>query len=189
MINIRRTFIPPQRSIMKHVLNSGLLITLLVLIAGCSYPISKGLRQEAAKDITFARVLAKPAAYHGTIVIWGGIIVETVKGADGTDLVVSETPLDFNGKPRDFEFAEGRFIAKSSLRLDPDLYAEGRKVVLGGEIVAEQLGTLNNEPYLYPVVKIRELHLWEKRGLQWDWWNIPYRWPRVSPEGDHHPEP
>ena len=60
-------------------------LALASLVAGCAYPISKELRQKAAADLTFAMVLGNPDAYRGSIVIWGGHIIETrnrgVRGA------------------------------------------------------------------------------------------------------------
>ncbi len=158
---------------------------LLVVISGCSYPISKGLRQEAAKDVTFAKVLASPPSYHGNIVIWGGVIIETVKRAEGTDLFMWETPTDFGERPKGREFAEGMFIARSRQLLDPDTYTAGLKVTVGGEIIGEELGKWDTMPYVYPVVRIKELYLWkpEPSGYKWSWGNTPYYGPeQFSPD-------
>ena len=50
--------------------NKFLLFALfLFLISGCAYPISKELRQEARKDLTFSMVLQDPTAHIGSIVL------------------------------------------------------------------------------------------------------------------------
>ncbi len=163
---------------------------LLVVISGCSYPISKGLRQEAAKDVTFAKVLASTTSYHGNIVIWGGVVIEAVKRAEGTDLFLWETPPDFLERPKGREFAEGMFIARSRQLLDPETYAAGLKVTVGGEIIGEELGKWDTMPYVYPVVRIKELYLWKPgpSGYKWSWGNTPYYWPeQFSPDIKYKP--
>ncbi len=59
---------------MHHLLNHKipkllLLGLFLPLTSRCTYPISKELRQEASKELTFPRVLQNPTAYVGSIVI------------------------------------------------------------------------------------------------------------------------
>ncbi len=68
--------------------------TLLVTLSGCaSYPVSKNLRQQA-KPLTLAQVAANPGAYTGTIVIWGGRVIQTTNDANGGSLYVLQLPLD-----------------------------------------------------------------------------------------------
>jgi len=164
--------------------------SLLVVMSGCSYPISEGLRQEAAKDLTFAKVLTSPPAYHGNMVIWGGVIIKVVKQGEETKLFLWETPLEFGERPKGREFAEGMFIAKSPQHLDPETYAAGRKVTVGGEIIGEELEKWDTLPYVYPVVMIKELYLWEPEpsGYKWSWGNTPYYWPDAfSPDIKYKP--
>jgi len=61
---------------------------LLLLFSGCAYPISRELRQEAKESPTFSMILQNPTAYTGSIVIWGGSIIETVNTNEGTEIVV-----------------------------------------------------------------------------------------------------
>jgi outer membrane lipoprotein len=156
----------------------------LLTLTGCASPISQQVRQEAAKNLSFSEVLANPGAYNGKIVIWGGVIVKTVSRAEQSDLYLSETPLELSGRPRGREYSEGEFVAKTSESLDPKTYAAGRTVTIAGEIIGQELGSYRGAPYAYPVIRVKELHLWEETPpLRWEWWKIPYYSPyRFTPQ-------
>lgn len=153
----------------------------LLVISGCIYPISKELRQEAKEDLTFSMVLQNPKAYIGSIVLWGGKIIETINVPDGMEIIVLEMPLDYGEMPEDERRSRGRFIAKSSKFLDPAIYKEGRKITLAGEIIGSETKPLGKTQYTYPVVMIKQLHLWRKQRpvspppYYWGWgWYGPY---------------
>lgn len=136
------------------------LLTIFVLSA-CAYPISKGLRKEAEKSPSFASVLSSPDMYSGSVVIWGGIIIKTINHKKGSEIVVLETPLDYEGEPKDSEYSHGRFIAKTSGYLDPEIYRKGHKVTVAGRIVAPEKRKIGEMTYTYPVVDIKEIHIWK----------------------------
>jgi len=171
---------------------SGLL---LLFLSGCAYPISKGLRQEAKESPTFAMILQNPAAYTGTIVIWGGNIIQTMNAKGGTEILVLETPLDYEEGPEARRYSQGRFIAKTSKYLDPEVYKPGRRITVAGEVTSKEVKPLGKTQYTYPVVIIKQIHLWRKHrgyaypypyywyGPGWWWWGpLPYDWPD---EWDH----
>jgi outer membrane lipoprotein len=168
----------------KSSLIASVFAAVLLMSTGCASPISPQVRQEAAKNLSFTTVLASPGAYSGKVVIWGGVIVKIVSRTDGSDLYLSETPLGFNGRPRGREYSEGEFIAKTSEILDPNTYAPEREITVAGEIIGQELGTYLGAPYAYPVVSVKELHLWAKaQEIRWEWWTIPYYSPyRFTPQ-------
>ncbi|MEJ2723323.1 MAG: Slp family lipoprotein [Deltaproteobacteria bacterium] len=139
------------------------LVLCVAAFAGCSYPISQQLRQEARKDLTFPMVLENPTNYIGSIVLWGGSIIETVTLTEGSEIFVLQTPLDHMEVPAASRHSQGRFIAKSSRFLDPEIYKNGRKITLAGEITGKETRPLGKSQYTYPVVAIKELHLWKKK--------------------------
>ena len=51
---------------------------LAALMSSCAYPISDVYRKAVRTDVDFKAVHSDPAAYHGTLVIWGGEIIRTV---------------------------------------------------------------------------------------------------------------
>ncbi len=135
-------------------------VFLSMVLFGCSYPISKEVRQEARKDLTFSQVLQNPAAYKGSTVIWGGSIIQTINRADGTDILVLETPLERQQRPESERYSQGRFIVKSRNFLDPEIYKNGRKITVAGDIVGQDSRPLGQVRYNYPVVEAKELYLW-----------------------------
>lgn len=158
---------------------------LLVLVSGCAtYPIADTLRQEANRDLTLSMVLENPTAYVGSIVIWGGRIIQTINHPHGTEIIVLETPLSSTGMPVHEQLSQGRFIARASRYLDPEIYRRGRRIILAGEIVGKETRPLGETEYTYPVVSVRESHLVERERriypppYYWDWgWYYPYGWP------------
>jgi outer membrane lipoprotein len=166
----------------KHSFVVTFAALLAMILPGCASPVSPQLRQEAA-ELSFRDVLANPGAYTGTVVIWGGVIARTVNHEDRSDLYLSETPRELSGRPRGAEESEGEFIARTSQVLDPGTYAPGRKVTVAGEIIGQELGSYHGAPYAYPVVKVKELHLWEEAPLRLQWMTIPYYSPyRFTPQ-------
>ncbi|NWG02795.1 MAG: Slp family lipoprotein [Syntrophaceae bacterium] len=147
---------------------------LLMVISGCAYPISKELRQEVTKDITFPMVLQDPTAYMGSIVLWGGIIIETMNHPEGSEITVLETPLDYMEEPEPAKHSRGRFVAKTSKFLDPEVYKQRKRITLAGEIVGKEVKPLGKSEYTYPVVLVKQLYLWpkERRYI----YSPPYYW-------------
>jgi hypothetical protein len=107
-------------------------------------------------------VLQNPTAYVGKIVLWGGEIIETVNVQGGSEITVLETPLDYQERPESARYSRGRFIAKSSEFLDPAIYKKGQKITLAGEIVGNEIKPLGKTEYAYPVVMVKQLHLWKR---------------------------
>jgi outer membrane lipoprotein len=161
---------------------------LLVVISGCVSPISREVRKEANENLEFTKVLQNPLSFRGVVVIWGGVIIKVVNHPGGSDLFLWETPLDLSGRPKGREYSEGEFIAKTSQSLDPQIYTSGRKISVAGEVTGEELGSYNNAPYIYPVIKIRESHLWKTEipAINWEWGETPYYWPdEFNPDKEH----
>lgn len=145
-----------------------------VVISACATnPIAKEYQQEAKmEDLTFPMVFQNPDAYVGDIVLWGGVIVETINEKSGTDIIVLNTPLGREDRPKGTKYSRGRFIAASTRFLDPALYRWGRKITLAGQVAGKKTLKLGKTNYTYPVVTIKQLHLWQRRPH----YVYPYYW-------------
>jgi outer membrane lipoprotein len=161
---------------MAYVKSSGyvLLGLFLLFLWGCAYPISKELRQEAKGSPTFAMVLQDPTAYTGSVVIWGGSIIQTLNAKEGTEILVLEAPLGYEGMPEGTRYSQGRFIAKTPKYLDPEIYKPGRRITIAGEIVGKEIRPLGKTEYAYPVAVIKEIHLWGRHRVYV--YPSPYYW-------------
>jgi outer membrane lipoprotein len=171
-----------------------LCFAVILVLSACAYPISKGVRQEAEKGPQFTAVLRAPDMFTGSVVIWGGIIIETINHQEGTEVVVLETPLDYEGEPKDSEYSHGRFIARTSAYLDPMIYKKGREVTVAGKIIRPEKRKIGEMTYTYPVISIKEIHIWTESkayyppyysGYGWygpyygygPYWGPPFGWP------------
>jgi outer membrane lipoprotein len=166
---------------------SRLVVSVLVLsvVSACAYPISQQYREEARPDLTFSMVFKNPDAYIGSIVIWGGKIIETHNRPGETEITVLETPLGYGEKPEAAEFSRGRFIVRTLTFLDPAIYRAGRRITVAGEVIGKEAKPLGETKYTYPLLKAKEIHLWRREIVYvyprdyywWGWgWYGPY-WP------------
>jgi outer membrane lipoprotein len=184
------------------------LILGLYLVVGCSHVMSSGIRQAAKKEISLPMVLQNPDSYLGQTVIWGGVIIETVNVKQGTEIKVLETPLYSDGFPQDREQSHGRFIGETSEYLDPEIYRKGTKVTIGGELKGTKVQPLGETSYPYPVISVKEMHLWKDEALlygapypgyfwypwyydpwYYPYWGpgyYPYSWYPLHPHRHHH---
>jgi outer membrane lipoprotein len=149
-----------------RIVAGGLCGLVLAVAGGCSYPIAKQYRLEARKDLTIAMVQEEPDEYKGALVIWGGIILQTTNEPEGTELTILQTPLDRAGVPRAAVETEGRFLARAGRFLDPEVWRRGQRVILAGEIEGVESRPLDNATYAYPVLAVKQLHLWLPAVMQ-----------------------
>ncbi len=148
----------------------------LFVASGCAHVISPEVRQAMKRDLSFPLVLQDPDSFQGEMVIWGGVIIETQNLTNGTSLTLLEAPLDSQGFPEDAEHSRGRFMARTSAYLDPEVYQKGRKVTVAGEVVGKEVRALGETQYRYPVLSVRELHLWKEPERVYGWPYGPYYW-------------
>ena len=155
----------------------------LGLASGCaSFPMSKEIRAQADKKVTFKKVLADPDAYKGKTVIWGGEIIQVVNLVQGTELIILDSPLDRSEFPLGPEYSSGRFIARTDSFLDPAIYKENGKVTMGGIIEGKETRVLGQGQYSYPIVEIKEIRVWrDERMYEYYapseyYWYSPWGW-------------
>ena len=155
--------------------------------SGCASIISKQLRKQVAKELTLQVVLKDPDAYRGKTVLWSGVIISSVNLKEGTMIEVLQKPADMQGKPKDVDASEGRFLALYTGYLDVAIYNGGRKVTVAGEVQGKKIQRLGEIDYTYPLISAKEIHLWpvEKKDRvyypcpywHYPWWYGPYWYP------------
>lgn len=132
----------------------------LVALSGCAtYPVAKNLRQQA-RPVTLLQALASPGTYQGTMVIWGGKIIQTLNHTNGADLYILQLPLTRQERPVLGAASAGRFIAHSGGFLDPEVYRPGRLVTVAGPLAGLKTAPVQKTRYTYPVVDLRQVHVW-----------------------------
>jgi outer membrane lipoprotein len=156
------------------------LVCVLFFVNGCAPPISKQLREQVSEELTLKVVLKEPDAYKGKNVLWSGVIINSVNLKEGTMIEVLQKPADMQGKPKDVDESEGRFLALYHGYLDVAIYNEGRKVTVAGEVQGKRIQPLGEIDYTYPLISAREIHLWpvekeERFYYPYPYWHYP-RW-------------
>jgi len=165
--------------------------TIIILFSyGCSRVISKRIRKQVDKDLTFEAVLQNPDAYKGKMVIWGGVIVKTKNLKTKTRIEVLQTYSDRNGIPINTDISEGRFLALYDGYLDSAIYSKGREVTVAGVIKGKKILAIDETKYTYPAISIKEMHIWAQGTKaytypnrviypgyigRWSYWRFPYR--------------
>mgnify|MGYP001320391354 FL=1 len=137
------------------------LIYLLVIWTVSCTPFPQQTMQDIKKDIAFQDVLQSPEHFRGESVIWGGVIVETITKPQHTLIIVRQTELDFQKRPKDLDRSAGRFIIFSPGFLDPAIYGQHREITVVGTIKGKENRLIGEHLYVYPVIEPRALHLWE----------------------------
>jgi outer membrane lipoprotein len=173
----------------------------LCLLSGCVHAVSRGVREEVDKEITFSALIKDPTVYEGRMVLLGGVIVKAFNKQEGTLLEVYQTRLDREGRPTDIDRSGGRFLGLYQGFLDSEIYKQGRQVTIAGTVQGEKIQLLGEIDYRYPYLLVKEIHLWEEKepvqyephpwGLRYDPWYprgywgfwgwYPLRYPRYYP--------
>ena len=159
-------------------------IVFLISLAAtsCSPAISKQLREQVDKTIRFEEVAKNPEKYQGKIVLWGGSIVEAENQKSGTHIQVLQKPIDIESRPKETDRTEGRFLALYDGYLDVAVYAEGREVTVVGEIKGKKVLPLGEIEYAYPLISVKEIHIWPRRKEYRDrYWPRPW-WGNYPPD-------
>ena len=101
----------------------------------------------------------------GAAVRWGGRIVETKPGPDGTCFQVVATPLNATGRPDsdNADAGQGRFIACRAGFYDPAIFTSERDVTITGRIVDFETRRIGDFDYRYPRLDAEVIYLWPER--------------------------
>jgi outer membrane lipoprotein len=173
-----------------------------LLVFGCAPVISKSLRDQVDKNLTFSEVFKDPEAHKGSVVVWAGVIIDAKNTKEGTQLEILQKPADFFGAPEEVDRTGGRFLALYPSYLDVAVYSQGREVTVGGEVQGKRTLPLGQIEYTYPLVVAKEIYLWPNPSNEWLapypypypyypypgypwWWYGPYWGPWYYPYGHY----
>lgn len=172
---------------MKSRRKSGHIALLLLLflvyssLTACAPAISKQFRKQAMPPVHFNELLGAPNDYEGRNIILGGYILEVKNKPDGSLLTILQAPLDFQNRPHSRDKSKGRFLIRTEKFMEPEIYRKDRKLTVGGKIAGVSALTLGDHIYRYPIIEVKELHLWAEELRQdllydpyWDYWGHPW---------------
>jgi outer membrane lipoprotein len=144
-----------------------LLLSTFLLLSGCSHVMSEEARSLVDPTITFSRLRADPYSLVGRYVMLGGVIAGVRNDKDGSQLEVVQSPMGSDELPEEASHSSGgRFLAVTSGFLDPLVYKTGRRITLVGQVKGKRNQPLEQIEYTYPVISIREMHVWKKSEIE-----------------------
>lgn len=128
----------------------------LALIAGCATA-PKPLQGDFV-----SRSPREPAAL-GERVRWGGAVIAVEPQSGRTCFQILARSLAANGRPRETDDSEGRFLACRAGFYDPAVFTAGREVTVVGSADGSESRTVGDYPLDLPRVAAEAIHLWPQR--------------------------
>jgi len=162
-------------------------ILLLVLgLSGCASNIPRSIRETVKLNPDVRVVRDEPSAYQGKKAKWGGRIVgiKNLKRVSEVELLAAQ--LDSWGEPGQPEDKAVRFLARVSAFLDPQIFQIGRKMTVFGTVDKQISRKIGEHPYPYPVIAVKDYHLWPEETVYDDGYYGFYIW---SPWWYGYPHP
>jgi len=133
------------------------------VFSGCAPVISEEIRRQVSPELSFQDLLRDPDRYRGQTVLFSGVILEAINTKDGTLITVLQRPADLSGRPKNSDATGGRFLALDPRYLDVAVYAPDREITVAGTVEGKRIRSLGEIDYAYPLIRVRELHLWRER--------------------------
>ena len=137
-----------------------LLILLIMAVLSCAGGMSKQARSKVNYFGPFAQLQRQPDQYLQKTVIWGGKIIQTKPLKNATELVVLQLDLSSQDRPQDNDRSQGRFVARSTMFLDPALFPKGTLITVIGRLTGIDERQIGEMAYQYPVIEINEIKKW-----------------------------
>uniref|UniRef100_A0A831TYB6 Outer membrane lipoprotein, Slp family n=1 Tax=Geobacter metallireducens TaxID=28232 RepID=A0A831TYB6_GEOME len=144
-----------------ELLKISIFAILIMALTGCAHVISGQSRLLVDPTVTYTMLREKPDSFVGKHVLVGGVIAGVKNTGSGSQLEVMQVALDETGMPENTFRSEGRFLAVSESFLDAMIFKPGRLVTLVGEVKGKKTMPLDEVDYTYPLVAIREIHVWK----------------------------
>ena len=152
-----------MRNVARSLLRLPALLVLLTVAACAPAPIYKTTPQAVAA--TPQQVAQTPERFAGGDVIWGGRIVQVVNLADHSEIELLAYPLDSSQRPKANDSGLGRFIATMPGYVESMDYPAGALVTVDGQISGSRAGKVGEAPYVFPLVKVNQSHVWTTSEL------------------------
>lgn len=141
---------------------SPLLLSFLVLASCATSHVPQAIRKGPVQPLYVDEVQQAPERFLGQRLRWGGNIISVRNRKRATEIEILSRPLDADGKPRDKEPGEGRFIALLEGFADPAEYPEKRLLTVTGHLMRVETRPVGEYPYPFPLVRVASRYLWPK---------------------------
>ncbi len=140
--------------------NHNFLWLALFLFSGCGPVLSQAVIDESDRNVLLGELQRNPENYIGKSVLFGGTIVRVGNDASGSWVEVLQRPLGYRLEPELNDQTAGRLLLVSDDIWDDQIFSKGRKITLVGKVEGTETRSLDEITYAYPVLRVREYHLW-----------------------------
>lgn len=147
-------------AIFKENKNFLFLWLALFLFSGCGPVLSQAVIDESDRNVLLGELQRNPDRYLGKSVLFGGTIVRVGNDASGSWVEILQRPLGYRLEPELNDQTGGRLLLVSNEIWDEQIFAKGRKITLVGKVEGKETRSLDEITYDYPVLRVREYHLW-----------------------------
>lgn len=167
---------------MKNILGLLSCLGVVLVLSACTSVIPKNMLAQADQKLTIADVQDHPDSYSGSGIVWAGIITDIKNLKDSTIIEVLRKPADHQGRPKEGDTSDGRFLATYNGFLDPAIYTVGREVTIAGKVKGTKSSVIGEYDYTYPVIEVTDIHLWPVQpNAEYNYYYYPsppyyYRW-------------
>ncbi|MFQ5451524.1 MAG: Slp family lipoprotein [Nitrospinaceae bacterium] len=139
-----------------------LLLGAVFLFSGCAPVLSQRVLDESTENVPFWDLQRHTENYIGKSVLLGGTVIQVGQDASGSWVEVLQRPLGYRLEPQIDDRPGGRFLLLSDGVLEEEIFSKGRKITVAGIVQGKETRPLDQTTYDYPLLKIREYHLWPK---------------------------
>jgi outer membrane lipoprotein len=170
------------------------LMGMLLWLSGCASKLPQSIVQAPVEPVAVTQVQKTPQPFLGRDVRWGGEILEVANAEDHTDVLILGRELGRKGEPVVDGQVDARFIARFEGFMEPAVFPRDKRLTVSGVITGVEQRKVGEFSYPYPVVTVRESHLWPDPRPRDDyryyygpyygwgpyyrhpWWGYPYWW-------------
>ncbi len=150
------------------------LTLIAMLLTACASHVPEAIRTAPNSGISISAVQHSPERYIDNQVRWGGDIIAIENRPNETWVEVLARPLGRAGEPDSNANSNGRFLARISKFLDPEIYTPERKITVRGRLESTLVRYIGKHPYRFPLVQIQAHYLWPKQPATSELWNDPW---------------
>lgn len=141
-------------------LHNIFLLFLIITLSACASGIPPAISERPAHTPSVDEARRHMQKLQGTSIRWGGKIASIENRAQETWLEIVAQPLNRYGRPQDTDAMNGRFLARLSGFLDPQIYTTGRQITITGKLEKTIVRNIGDFPYTYPLVQAEVHYLW-----------------------------
>jgi outer membrane lipoprotein len=135
------------------------LLPLCVFLSAC-VGLPAAVKNVPVSKLSYKEASAAPNSYKGTLVRWGGVIIDVENEENHTLVQVLSYPLDYAGRPQSTKQSEGRFVVKSAEFLDPAVYKKDREITVAGELEGDIERQIGKKTVRLPLLASTAIYLW-----------------------------